>query len=128
MTGNSNLRTSAVDDNLYFLGADTALGYRVNLLSQRNTTRFLHDASYVRLKQLGLTYTLNGLPGFFARLNDARVFVQGQNLLTFTKFQGWDPEAQTNSFLPASRALAHGSAFFNVPQFRSLLLGISLNF
>jgi TonB-linked SusC/RagA family outer membrane protein len=50
------------------------------------------DASFVRLKNVSLSVTL---PEAFIKktgLHQARIFIQGQNLLTFTKYKGLDPE------------------------------------
>ncbi|MGI8601292.1 MAG: SusC/RagA family TonB-linked outer membrane protein [Chitinophagaceae bacterium] len=49
------------------------------------------DASYVRLKNLSLTYDLSSLTQKW-KLNGTSLFVQGQNLLTFTNYKGLDPE------------------------------------
>ena len=62
-------------------------------------TRFLEDASFLRLKNLMLAYEL---PASMLKktkcLNRMRVYVQGQNLLTFTKFSGLDPESASNIY------------------------------
>lgn len=63
----------------------------------------LSDASFVRLKNVSLSYRTDGLiPG--KRL---RFFIQGQNLLTFTNYFGLDPES-ANSTLPPLRTLTTG--------------------
>jgi hypothetical protein len=50
------------------------------------------DASFIRLKNVALSY--NFRPQLIRRLkmNSLQVYVHGQNLLTFTKFKGLDPE------------------------------------
>lgn len=62
-------------------------------------TRFLENASFLRLKNLMLSYTLPQKvmqkSRFFTNL---KLFAQGQNLLTFTKFSGLDPEAASNIY------------------------------
>ena len=75
-------------------------------------SRFLEDASFLRLKNLTISYMLpqNWLKKtrFFT---NARVYAQGQNLLTFTKFSGLDPEAFTNMYqaqYPMSRQYSFG--------------------
>lgn len=72
------------------------------------------DASFVRLKNVSLSWQLrsNWLKGM--RLKQGSIYVQGQNLLTFTKYAGYDPE------IPAtSRSL---------PPLRILMAGIQLTF
>ncbi|TRX71804.1 TonB-dependent receptor [Carboxylicivirga sp. M1479] len=56
-------------------------------------TRLLENASFLRLKNLNISYNINpswlNRTGFF---RSARIYAQGQNLLTFTKYTGIDPE------------------------------------
>lgn len=75
-------------------------------------TRFLEDASFLRLKNLMISYTLPKSwlekTKFFT---SARIYAQGQNLLTFTKFSGLDPEAFSNMYqaqYPMSRQYSFG--------------------
>ena len=59
-------------------------------------TQFLEDASYVRLKFLQLSYTL---PQKWMQathfIKGVKVFFTGRNLLTFTKYKGYDPEVNS---------------------------------
>ncbi|OQP67822.1 hypothetical protein A4R26_32715 [Niastella populi] len=69
--------------------------------------RFL-DVSYIRLKNVALSW---GLPQQWinkARFRSVRIYVHGQNLLTITRFKGLDPEAQSISSLPPLRVLTFG--------------------
>jgi TonB-linked SusC/RagA family outer membrane protein len=63
------------------------------------------DASYLRLKNLSLGYTLP--KKWFPSIN-CKLYVQGQNLLTITNFAGADPENQTQGKLPPLRILTLG--------------------
>lgn len=80
-------------------------------------SRFLEDASFLRLKNLTLGYAVpqNWLEKthFF---DSARIYVQGQNLLTFTKFSGIDPESSSNIYAA------------QYPMSRQFTLGIELSF
>ena len=75
-------------------------------------SRFLEDASFLRMKNLMLSYTfqrktLEKMKG----IEGARIYVQGQNLLTFTKFSGIDPESTSNVYAaqyPMSRQFSLG--------------------
>ncbi len=75
-------------------------------------SRFLEDASFLRMKNLMLSYTLQ--PATLAKLKGiggARIYLQGQNLLTFTKFSGIDPESTSNVYAaqyPMSRQFSIG--------------------
>lgn len=53
---------------------------------------YVHDASYLRLKNISLGYTLpsNLTKKFF--VDRLRVFVMAENLVTWTKYHGFDPE------------------------------------
>lgn len=75
-------------------------------------THMLEDASFLRLKNLSLSYTL---PKSVMRktkvIENIRIYGQGQNLLTFTKFQGMDPESDLNLYqaqYPMSRQFSIG--------------------
>lgn len=65
------------------------------------------DASYVRLKNLSLSYTL---PSSWIKMATCRLYAQGQNLLTFTHYKGLDPENQSLGALPPLRTITVGVA------------------
>ncbi len=75
-------------------------------------SRFLEDASFLRLKNVMLSYSL---PSNMLRkskfFTSARIYVQAQNLFTFTAFSGIDPEASGNVYkaqYPMSRQYSMG--------------------
>jgi hypothetical protein len=75
-------------------------------------SRFLEDASFLRLKNIMLSYDfpreLLGKTHFISR---ARLYVQAQNLFTWTKFSGLDPESTSNVYkaqYPMSRQYTMG--------------------
>jgi len=57
--------------------------------SSKVSSIFVEDASYLRLKNIELGYTISGIKGF----QDMRLYVSGQNLFTATKYTGMDPES-----------------------------------
>ncbi len=59
---------------------------------QSATTRFLEDGSYWRLRNITLSYTIPSVILTKARIKSARIFMQGQNWFTATKFKSFDPE------------------------------------
>lgn len=61
------------------------------------------DASYIRLKNLSLSWHLPGSLLQKMHIQHLRAFVQGQNLLTFTKYSGLDPETASTTSLPPLR-------------------------
>lgn len=56
------------------------------------STRFYSDATYLRLKEIKLAYTFSKDQLSFLRLNQMTLFAQGINMLTWTRFDGIDPE------------------------------------
>ncbi|MBP6169887.1 MAG: TonB-dependent receptor [Bacteroides sp.] len=58
------------------------------------STQFLQDGSYVKVKNIGLSYNLDKAKTKFA---DLKFTVSAQNLFTFTKYKGYDPEASTTT-------------------------------
>jgi len=67
------------------------------------------DASYVRLKNLALNYSLPSTWIRFANIQRARVYFQAQNIFTFTGYKGNDPEVTSMIILPPLRTLTIGA-------------------
>lgn len=63
------------------------------------------DASFIRLKNISLSYQLPEALVRKAGMNRASVSIQGQNLLTFTNFKGIDPETRSYYTLPSLRVV-----------------------
>lgn len=61
-----------------------------------NSSRWLQDGSYLRLKQSTLGYTISSESLKKAGLASLYVYGSGENLLTFSKFKLWDPELGSN--------------------------------
>ena len=85
--------------------------------SSKKSSIFVEDASYFRLKNVEVGYSLGRLRQL-ARLNvgDARVYVSGQNLFTATDYTGLDPESTD----PLDRG--------TYPLARSFLFGTTVKF
>ncbi|MFD2872004.1 SusC/RagA family TonB-linked outer membrane protein [Mucilaginibacter ximonensis] len=81
----------------YTQGSTPALIARANLLS---SDYMITDASFIRLKNISLAYSMpqNWLKK--AHLQNLRVYLQCQNLFTITRYQGFDPETQGLSLPP----------------------------
>ncbi|MET0243947.1 MAG: TonB-dependent receptor, partial [Flavitalea sp.] len=79
------------------------------------TGRNYEDASYIRLKQVSLGYTVQS--GFFSRagIGAPKVYLQATNIFTITGYTGYDPELV-------------GSDLGAFPQGRTLTAGVSFNF
>ncbi|WP_341842894.1 TonB-dependent receptor [Chitinophaga caseinilytica] len=83
---------------------------------------FLEDASFLRLRNLQLGYTLPSELTKKAFLNRVRIYAGAYNLLTFTKYSGFDPDL-TNSGI-FSRGVDRGY----YPMSRSYVAGINVGF
>ena len=95
--------------------------------SQQVSDRYLEDGSYMRLRNLSLSYTFPKALLKPICVQNLRVFAQGLNLFTITKFTGLDPEIGT---APAgSGSGSFGSVLdFNYPASRTFMFGIEIGF
>ncbi|WP_198315837.1 SusC/RagA family TonB-linked outer membrane protein [Chitinophaga tropicalis] len=75
---------------------------------QLSSDAYWEDASFVRLKNVALSYDFGENLLNRIRFNSLRVFVNAQNLLTFTPYKGLDPETKSNFSLPPLRVLTFG--------------------
>lgn len=89
--------------NITALG--TGFSYASNIINSATWT----DASFVRLKNLSFSYTLPASFTKAAYMQQARLYVQGQNLFTVTGYKGLDPETQSASVLPPLRVITFGA-------------------
>ena len=87
---------------------------------------WVRSGSYLRLKTMQLGYNLPKSVLDLLKIRTARVYVSGQNLLTFTKFpDGYDPEANTTAF---HGHILGGAAGWSYPQAKSFTVGLDVNF
>ena len=95
---------------------------------QFNSTLFLHDASYLRLRELTFGYTVS--PNTIKRwkLKSLRVYATGSNLLTFSKYPGGDPEITRDFENPQDRNLSPNVTYLTAPTQRTFIFGINLGF
>jgi TonB-linked SusC/RagA family outer membrane protein len=93
-------------------------------------TGWLEDGSYLRLKSLTVGYTFDSGLLSKLKLKSARVYLTGNNLLTFTKYSGFDPEVDhfTGVNGGSNSGLLRGYDYGSYPQSRSFRLGINLTF
>lgn len=92
--------------------------------NRRVSNRFIEDGSYARFKNIVLGYTFPRSLASKAKLTSARIYIQAQNLVTFTKYSGLDPEV--NTFNGSNTAL--GTDFLTFPQARTFTGGVTLGF
>ncbi|NML19250.1 TonB-dependent receptor [Pseudoflavitalea sp. G-6-1-2] len=90
--------------------------------NNRESTRFLEDGSYLRLKTIQVGYTLPHNLLNKAKIERLRLYVSGQNLLTFTGYTGLDPEAA------AFDIFSNGTIRSMYPQNKRMIVGVQLTF
>jgi TonB-linked SusC/RagA family outer membrane protein len=80
--------------------------------NNRVSDLFVEDGSYLRLKNVTLSYKIPAQITNIAKISGAKVYVSGQNLLTFTKYNGIDPEVSVdgidNNLYPLTRTISFG--------------------
>ncbi len=94
---------------------------KVNLLS---STRFVEDGSYLRLKTLTLSYNFTGALFHKLKISRFQPYLTAQNLLTLTKYKGFDPEV--NQY--GGDATVQGVDYGTYPQSKSFIVGINVEF
>ena len=84
--------------------------------------RFVEDGSYLRLKNITIGYDIPLTKNTY--LESANVYITGQNLLTLTKYTGFDPEI--TSFM--WNGLINGVDWNGPPNAKAILIGLNLNY
>jgi tonB-linked outer membrane protein, susC/ragA family len=87
------------------------------------SSRVIEDGSFLRLKSVTLGYTLPKKWLTKWKMDKARIFVAGQNLLTLTGYSGYDPEVSIRE-----GALTPGLDYSAYPRAYTISLGINLGF
>jgi hypothetical protein len=82
---------------------------------------WLEDGSYVKLKTVSLSYRFPKLRT--AHIQGLRIYVTAQNLVTWTKYKGYDPEVSFNG----ASTLTAGEDFGGYPPTRTFLFGVKLD-
>jgi hypothetical protein len=81
------------------------------------STFYIQDMSYLRLRNIELGYTIPQSVSQKVLIQKARIFVSGQNLLTFTKVENFDPERQRG-----------GNTDQTTPLYKVISAGINIKF
>lgn len=87
--------------------------------NQYYVSEFVQDGSYVRIDNITLGYTFKSISDI---LKTARVYLNGSNVLTFTKYKGIDPEVGISGLEPGVDSRVR------YPQQRTFTLGVQLTF
>jgi TonB-linked SusC/RagA family outer membrane protein len=120
----SNYRTDALNR---WIGKGTSDSYPRLTLNDVNgnwstpSDMYVKDASFLRLRSLTLGYTLPKNITQFIKIQKLRIYISAENLITITKYRGFDPEIGGGVF-------ANGIDYGNYPQPRTILGGINISF
>ncbi|OOQ57692.1 SusC/RagA family TonB-linked outer membrane protein [Mucilaginibacter pedocola] len=87
------------------------------------SSRYLSSGSYIRMKTVGLGYSIPKSLLAKIKLANARVFMNAYNLFLITKYKGWDPEV--NADYQASN-INLGVDFYSAPQPRTITFGVNI--
>jgi len=97
--------------------------------SQRVSTRWVYDGSYARLKNLAIGYNLPTSLLRNVRISKVRLYASAQNILTFTKYPGSDPEVNYNSGGSGSGSNRNlGLDYGSYPNAKSYTVGLNIGF
>ena len=91
----------------------------------RISDRYIEDGSYLRLKTLQIGYSLPPAIAQKLFMTGMRIFVSSDNLLTFTRYSGSDPEIGQ---LTLNNTLSRGVDLGTYPQAKTIVAGISITF
>lgn len=96
--------------------------------TRRISTRWIYDGSFARLKNLAIGYSLPASALQSINLRKLRVYVSAQNILTFTKYEGYDPEVNYNSDSAEDSNRNKGLDYGSYPNAKSYTVGLNIGF
>lgn len=101
------------------------------LQGANGSSRFIEDASYLRLKNLNLSYHLPStlVDKLGLGLRKVILYFTGQNLLTFTQYQSGDPEVNSDAKdFSKNGSIVMGQNIYTPPQAKTFVLGLKVGF
>jgi len=104
------------------LAVDVPGDPEVSLNNMAQTSRWLEDGSYVRLRNVEIGYSFSPNTLKKAGITNAHIYISGQNLLTITKYKGMDPDVQGTGII--TRGFDAG----NWPSSRIISIGLQFGF
>lgn len=123
---NSNVRTDLAENSWSPSNLDGIypLINEDDIFSENSTDFYVEDGSYLRMRTIQLGYTLGGDMLEKAGIGSARVYLQGQNLLTITGYSGIDPALSSFSRGDQRRGFDYG----NYPSSKMIQAGLNVSF
>ncbi|MFD2146983.1 hypothetical protein [Mucilaginibacter antarcticus] len=105
-------------DGMHFRATRNPIG-----LQRDPSSNWVTDVSYLRLRNVTLAYDFTKDLTKHLRVNGLRVYMTGQNLITWTKYIGYDPETSSEG-----DGLSRGGDYLGYPTARTLILGLNITF
>jgi TonB-linked SusC/RagA family outer membrane protein len=96
--------------------------------TRRVSTRWIQDGSFVRMKNVSLGYNVPKSALEKLKITKLRVYVSAQNLLTFTKYKGFDPEVNYSSDGNTDSNRNLGLDYGSYPNAKSYTVGLNVGF
>jgi len=88
------------------------------------SNHYIQNGSYLKITNLQIGYTFNESLLKVLGISHLRFYVEGQNLYTFTKYKGWDPEIGS----PNQNVLQTGADLGRYPLARTVSIGVNCKF
>ncbi len=98
--------------------------YNIDALYVGSTSRWVENGSYIRLKNITLGYNIPAKVSSKLGIKNSRVFISGTNLLTRSKYTGYDPEVSSFNNNDASAGIDFG----NYPTPKIFTVGLEISF
>ncbi|MDF7817161.1 TonB-dependent receptor [Runella sp. MFBS21] len=89
------------------------------------SNRFVEDGSYLRLKNIQISYSLPLQSWGVKWMRSAQIYASAQNFLTFTKYSWWDPEVNSNG---GANSTAQGFDHNSYPTSKAMTAGVRVGF
>jgi TonB-linked SusC/RagA family outer membrane protein len=90
------------------------------------STKYLEKGDFLRMGNLTVGYTFTGASLEKLKIKSARFFINGQNLLLFTNYSGFDPEVNTDKSL--NGVPSAGIDYLSYPRSKAFALGLNVTF
>lgn len=130
MVGESSTSTDALNRFVVGTNENTDIprdGYYKSKYGSYVNSKFVEEASYLRLKNVSIGYSIPESVLKQAKFIDSiRLYAIGQNLLTITNYSGNDPEINGHTASATSQNIGGGIDFNSFPASRTFILGIKV--
>ncbi|AKP54242.1 SusC/RagA family TonB-linked outer membrane protein [Cyclobacterium amurskyense] len=127
MSGINNATTAALD-RWTPTNTQTDIPMAFNGRTRRVSSRWIYDGTFTRLKNLSLGYNFPKTVVNKLKLSKLRLYVSAQNILTFTDYEGYDPEVNYRSDGATDGNRNLGLDYGSYPNAKSYTVGLNVGF